>query len=44
VEKFKQGMNETIQRKLIEAENQPSPIEQWYKRAMALNRNWRESK
>ena len=28
----------------MEAENQPSSIEQWYRRAMALNRNWRESK
>ena len=28
----------------MEAENQPSFIEQWYKRAIALNRNWRESR
>ena len=44
VEEFKRGMNEVIRRKLIEAENQPSSIEQWYRRATALNRNWRESK
>ena len=28
VEEFKRGMNGAIQRKLIEAENQPSSIEQ----------------
>ena len=28
----------------MEAENQLGSIEQWYKRAIALNRNWRESK
>ena len=44
VEDFKRGMNGTIRRKLMEAENQPSFIEQWYKRATALNRNWRESR
>ena len=43
VEEFKRGMNGTIWRKLIEAENQPGSIEQWYRRAMALDRNWRES-
>ncbi len=36
IEEFKQGINGAIQKKLIEAENQPSSIEQWYKRAMAL--------
>ena len=44
IEEFKRGMNEGIRRKLMEAENQPASIEQWYKRAMALDRNWRESK
>ena len=28
----------------MEAENPPASIEQWYKRAMALDRNWRESR
>jgi len=28
VEEFKRGMNEVIKRKLIEAKNQPSSIEQ----------------
>ena len=44
IEEFKRGMNGEIRRKLMEAENQPASIEQWYKRAMALDRNWRESK
>ena len=37
-------MNGGIRRKLIEVENPPASIEQWYKRAMALDRNWRESR
>ena len=28
----------------MEAENQPGSIEQWYRRATALDRNWRESR
>jgi len=28
----------------MEAENPPASIEQWYRRATALDRNWRESK
>jgi len=44
VEEFKRGMNGGIRRKLMEAENPPASIEQWYRRATALNRNWRESK
>jgi len=44
VEEFKRKMNEVIRRKLMEAENQPGLIEQWYRRAMALDRNWGESK
>ena len=39
VEEFKRRMNGTIRRKLIEAENQPGSIKQWYRRATALNRN-----
>ena len=39
VEEFKQGMNGGIRRKLIEAENLPASIEQWYRRATALDRN-----
>ena len=44
VKKFKQGMNGGIRRKLMEAENLPASIEQWYRRATALDRNWRESR
>ena len=44
VEEFKRGMNGGIRRKLMEAENLPASIEQWYKRATALDRNWRESR
>jgi len=44
MEEFKRGINGGIRRKLMEAKNPPTSIEQWYKRAMALDRNWRESK
>ena len=44
VEEFKRGMNGGIRRKLMELENPPTSIEQWYRRATALNRNWRESR
>jgi len=44
VEEFKRGMNRGIRRKLMEAENPPASIEQWYRRATALDRNWRESR
>jgi len=37
-------MNGGIWRKLIEAEYQPGTAEQWYDRAIALNRNWRKSR
>ena len=44
VEEFKREMNRVIRRKLMEAENQLGSIEQWYKRTMTLDRNWRESR
>ena len=44
VEEFKRGMNGGIGRKLMEMENPLASIEQWYKRATDLNRNWRESR
>ena len=44
VEEFKREMNGGIQRKLMESENLPTSIEQWYRRAMVLNINWRESR
>ena len=44
MEEFKRGINRGIRRKLIEVENPLASIEQWYRRAMALDRNWRESR
>ena len=44
VEEFKRGMNGGIKRKLMKAENLLTSIEQWYRRVIALDRNWRESK
>ena len=44
VEKFKRGINGGIRRKLMESENPLTSIEQWYRRATALDRNWRESR
>jgi len=37
-------MNGGIRRKLMEVENLPASIKQWYRRATALDRNWRESR
>ena len=44
VKEFKRGMNGGIRRKLMEVENPPTSIEQWYRRATALDRNWRKSR
>ena len=44
VEEFKRGMNGGIRRKLMEVENPPTSIENWYRRATALDRNWSESR
>ena len=44
VEEFKRGMNGGIRRKLMEAENPLASIEQWYRRTMALDGNWKESR
>jgi len=44
IEEFKRGMNGGIRRKLMESENPLTSIEQWYRRATALDRNWRESR
>jgi len=37
-------MNGSIRRKLMKVENQPGSIEQWFRRAIALDHNWRESR
>ena len=39
IDKFKRGINGTICQRLIESEWQPKFIEQWYERAINLNRN-----
>ena len=39
VEEFKREINGGIRRKLMEAENLPTSIEQWYRRATVLDRN-----
>ena len=44
IEEFKRAMNGNIRRKLMEAEDQPGSIKQWFKRAITLDRNWRESR
>jgi len=44
IEEFKQSMDRNIRRKLMEAETQPGSIEQWFKRATTLDRNYRESR
>jgi len=41
---FKRGINGGIRRKLMEVENPLASIEQWYRRATALDRNWKESR
>ena len=40
IEEFKRGMSGGIRRKLMEADFPPTSIEQWYRRATALDRNW----
>jgi len=42
IKEFKREMNGVIRRKLMEAKNQLGLIEQWFRRAIALDRNWRE--
>jgi len=42
IEKFKRVMNRVIRRKLIEAERPPRSINQQYKYATNLDKNWRE--
>ena len=39
VEEFKRGINRVIRRKLMKTEYQPSSIEQWYDRVIALYKN-----
>ena len=44
IEKFKRGLSGVLRRKLAEAENLSSIIEEWQERAVRLDRNQRQSK
>jgi len=44
IEEFKRGLNRSIRRKLAEAEEPPTTIREWQKRAMRLDRNQRQSR
>jgi len=44
IEEFKRGLSRVLRRKLAEAENSPSTIEEWQKRAVRLDRNQRQSR
>jgi len=39
MEEFKRGMNETICQRLMKSKRQLASIEQWYERAIALDRS-----
>ena len=44
IEKFKQGLNGAIRRKLAKAEEPPTTIGKWQERAVRLDRNQRQSR
>jgi len=44
IEEFKRGLNGTIRRKLVEAEEPPTTIGEWQERAVRLDRNQRQSR
>jgi len=44
IEEFKRGLNGAIQRKLAKAEEPPTTIGEWQKRAVRLDRNQRQSR
>ena len=44
IEEFKRGLNRSIRRKLAEAEEPPTTIREWQKRAVRLDRNQRQSR
>jgi len=44
IKEFKRGLNGAIRRKLAEAEELPTTIEEWQKRAVRLDRNQRRSR
>ena len=44
IKEFKRGLNRAIRRKLAEAEEPPTTIGEWQKRAVRLDRNQRQSR
>ena len=44
IEEFKRGLSGAIRRKLAEAEEPPSTIEEWQERAVRLDKNQRQSR
>jgi len=44
IEEFKRGLSRVLRRKLAEAENPPSTIEEWQERVVRLDRNQRQSR
>ena len=44
IEEFKRGLNGSIRRKLVEAEEPPTTIGEWQERAVRLDRNQRQSR
>jgi len=44
IEEFKRGLNGAIRRKLAEAEELPTTIEEWQERAVRLDKNQRQSR
>ena len=44
IEEFKRGLSRVLRRKLAEAENLPSTIEEWQERVVRLDRNQRQSR
>jgi len=44
IKEFKRGLNGAIRRKLAEAEEPPTTIEEWQERAVRLDRNQRQSR
>jgi len=44
IEEFKKRLNRGIRRKLAEAENPPTTIEEWQERVVWLDRNQRQSR
>ena len=44
IEEFKRGLSGNIRRRLVEAEVPPTTIEEWWERAVRLDRNLRQSR